>query len=121
VIDLPTDEDNIRIASQFYQLGKPTAAVCHGPAALLNAIDGQGNSIFAGKNFTGISNAEEEAVSGAKSIPFLLEDALQVKGGKFEKAEELWGAKVVVDGILITGQNPNSARGVGQAIARALA
>ncbi|KZP32876.1 class I glutamine amidotransferase-like protein [Athelia psychrophila] len=120
VIDLPTDATNIKLASEFFQAGKITAAVCHGTAALLNATDSSGKSIFDGKPFTGFSNAEEEAINKVQDIPFLLEDAIAQKGGKYEKASEVWGAHVVVSGILITGQNPASAKGVGEAILKAL-
>jgi len=58
-IDLPVDEDSIRLATEFYQAGKITGAVCHGPAALVNVKDAQGKSIFAGKAATGFSNEEE--------------------------------------------------------------
>ncbi|KAF7986982.1 hypothetical protein HWV62_47 [Athelia sp. TMB] len=120
VLDLATDKTNIKLASEFYRAGKITAAVCHGTAALTDATDSSGKSIFEGKAFTGFSNAEEEAVNKVKEIPFLLEDAIPKKGGKYEKASELWAAHVVVSGILITGQNPASAKGVGEAILKAL-
>ncbi|KAF8076329.1 ThiJ/PfpI [Lyophyllum atratum] len=120
VIDLAFDDTNAKLASLFYQAGKITSAVCHGPAALVGAIDPSGHSIFAGKSFTGFSNAEEQAVNKVNEIPFLLEDKLQELGGKYEKAPELWAPHVVVDGHLITGQNPASAAGVGEAILKAL-
>jgi len=119
-IDLAFDETNIKLAGEFYQAGKPTAAVCHGPAALQAVTDAQGKSIFEGKTVTALSNAEEEAAGMVKAVPFLLESRIREKGGNFVKSDELWGAKVVVDGHLITGQNPASARGVGEAILAAL-
>jgi len=120
VLDLAVDEINIKLASEFYRAGKITSAVCHGPAALIGATDSSGKSIFEGKAFTGFSNAEEELAGKVKDIPFLLEDAIAEKGGKYEKASEPWAAYVVVSGILITGQNPASAKGVGEAIQKAL-
>jgi len=120
VIDLPVDPANIRLASEFFQAGKITSAVCHGPAALVNATDSKGNSIFANKSATGFSNAEEEQIGKVKDIPFLLQDKIISLGGKYEKAHELWGAKVIVDGNLITGQNPASAGPIGHAILKAL-
>ncbi|KAJ7591840.1 class I glutamine amidotransferase-like protein [Mycena floridula] len=60
-------------------------------------------------SFTGFSNAEEKAVNAVATIPFLLEDKITALGGKYEKAADLFGVKVVVDGNLYTGQNPNSA------------
>ncbi|KII94813.1 hypothetical protein PLICRDRAFT_33628 [Plicaturopsis crispa FD-325 SS-3] len=110
VIDLAVDPTNIALASKFYQSGKYTIAVCHGPAALVGATDADGKSIFAGKAFTGFSNVEEEQVQKVKDIPFLLEDKISSLGGKYEKAAEPWGAHVVVSGKLVTGQNPASAK-----------
>jgi len=78
------------------------------------------NPFFLGKSFTGFSNEEEKAVDGVKLIPFLLEDKIAELGGKYEKADELWVSKVVVDGHLITGQNPGSATDVGKAILKAI-
>ncbi|KAG8899419.1 hypothetical protein FRB99_006720 [Tulasnella sp. 403] len=121
VIDLATDEDNIKLANAIYRAGKVTAAVCHGPAALIGVTDVNDESIFKGREFTGFSNVEEEQVHQVKAIPFLLEDKIQEKGGKYVKADEPWGPKVVVDGNLITGQNPASANGIGEAILNALA
>jgi len=75
-----------------------------------------GEPFVKGKNVTGFSNVEEEQVEKVKDIPFLLEDRLQELGAHYTKAAEPWGVHVVVDGNLITGQNPASAKGVGEAI-----
>ncbi|OAX33936.1 class I glutamine amidotransferase-like protein [Rhizopogon vinicolor AM-OR11-026] len=120
VLDLASDPVNIQLASAFYRAGKVTAAVCHGPAALVGATDASGKSIFAGKPSTGFSNVEEEMVDKVKDVPFLLEDKIISLGGKYEKAAEPWGPKVVVAGNLITGQNPASAHPIGEAILQAL-
>ncbi|KAF7351275.1 ThiJ/PfpI [Mycena sanguinolenta] len=120
VMDLPVDPINIKLASEFYQAGKITAAVCHGPAAITGVIDAQGKSIFAGKAATGFSNAEEIAIDMVKDVPFLLEDKIKSLGGKYEKATELWAPHVIVDGNLYTGQNPASASPIGQAILKGL-
>ncbi|KAG7449308.1 ThiJ/PfpI [Guyanagaster necrorhizus] len=120
VIDLPNDPVNVKLASEFYQSGKIIAAVCHGPAALLNVVGVEGKSIFSGKAFTGFSNAEEESINAVNSIPFLLETEITKRGGKYEKAEQLWGAKVVVDGNLYTGQNPVSAKPLAEVILKGL-
>ncbi|KAG6919389.1 hypothetical protein DXG01_006272 [Tephrocybe rancida] len=119
-IDLPFDTTNANLASQFFQAGKITSAVCHGPAALVAAVDASGKSIFSGKKFTGFSNVEEDITGSVKEIPFLLEDKIKELGGHYEKAAEPWGNHVVVDGNLITGQNPASAVSIGEAILKAL-
>ncbi|KAB5594286.1 chaperone protein HSP31 [Ceratobasidium theobromae] len=120
MIDLAFDPVNAKLASAFYQAGKLTTAVCHGPGALVKATDASGESIFKGRNATGFSDAEEEQVGKVKDIPFLLETRIKELGGKYTKAKDAWGAHVVVDGHLITGQNPASAKGVGEAILKAL-
>ncbi|KAJ7162214.1 ThiJ/PfpI [Mycena filopes] len=120
VIDLPTDPINIKLASEFFQAGKITSAVCHGSAALVNVTDADGKPIFAGRAATGFSNAEENQINKVKDIPFLLEDRIVSIGGKFEKADAAWASHVVVDGNLLTGQNPASAGPIGHAILKAL-
>ncbi|CDO71380.1 hypothetical protein BN946_scf184908.g138 [Trametes cinnabarina] len=116
VIDLATDPENIALATAFFRAGKITAAVCHGPAALVGVTDANGDSIFKDRNATGFSNLEEAQVGKERDIPFLLETRIKELGGRYEKAKEPWQAHVVKDGNLITGQNPASAKGVGEAI-----
>ncbi|KDR68120.1 hypothetical protein GALMADRAFT_105192 [Galerina marginata CBS 339.88] len=119
VIDLPTDPVSVKLIQQFWDSGKIVSAVCHGSAALTSAVDAAGKSIFIGRTATGFSNAEEEDLDTVKDIPFLLEDRIIQLGGKYVKADKIW-EKIVVDGNLITGQNPESAAGVGKAILKAL-
>ncbi|KAI0723115.1 class I glutamine amidotransferase-like protein [Earliella scabrosa] len=120
VIDLATDADNIKLATEFYRAGKVTAAICHGPAALVGVTDAQGTSIFKGRRATAISNAEEDALNIAANVPFLIESRLKELGAQYEKAPELWGDCVAVDGTVITGQNPASGTSLGKAIDQAL-
>ncbi|KAJ7132444.1 ThiJ/PfpI [Mycena epipterygia] len=120
LVDLAFDPVNTKLANEFYRAGKIVSAVCHGPAALVNVTDAEGKSIFAGKSATGFSNAEETALDGVKTVPFLLEDRIVELGGTYTKADEAWGVKVVVDGKLITGQNPASSASLGEALLKAL-
>ncbi|KAJ7592083.1 class I glutamine amidotransferase-like protein [Mycena floridula] len=115
VIDLPQNPLSIKLASDFYRAGKITAAVCHGTASQTRKANPS-----VGKSFTGFSNAEEEALNAVAWVPFLLEDKIMALGGKYEKADELFGVKVVVDGNLYTGQNPNSAGPLAKEILAAL-
>ncbi|KAI6034189.1 class I glutamine amidotransferase-like protein [Pisolithus microcarpus] len=119
VIDLPGDPVNVKLASSFYRAGKLVAAVCHGPAALVNVADASGKSIFAGRHATAFSNAEEEQVGRIKDVPFLVEDKIKSLGGIYEAAEPMQ-PEVIVSGEVITGQNPASAQGIGEAILRNL-
>lgn len=120
MFDLATDKDSIALVEEFYAAGKPVAAVCHGPAALFAAKTKDGEFIISGKRVTGFSNAEEGIMKLTEAMPFALEDALTKSGGKFEKADEPWGDKVITDGQIITGQNPASSTAVGEALAKAL-
>lgn len=109
--DLNIDKDSIGLIEDFWDAKKPVAAVCHAPAALLNAKDGEGNFLVSGKKVTGFSNTEERAVKLDKIVPFLLEDELIKKGGIYSKKGD-WTSHVVTDGLLITGQNPQSSEAV---------
>ncbi|HEY1702400.1 MAG TPA: type 1 glutamine amidotransferase domain-containing protein [Trebonia sp.] len=97
-----------RLVAGFTELGKPVAAVCHGPAALLPAEDSGGKWLFAGRRVTGFTNAEETQVGLADRAKWLLEDRLKSAGGLFECGGVPWAPHVVSEGNLYTGQNPAS-------------
>lgn len=88
--------------------GKPVAAVCHGPAALLKAAEIDPD-ILKGKNVTGFSNSEEMLAMRSPNIPYNLEDKLKEMGAKYHKNLVPFLSHIEVDGLLITGQNPLSA------------
>ncbi len=117
--DLVDDKDSIQLIQEFYAAGKPVSAVCHGPIVFAN-VNVDGKPLVQGRNVTGFTNEEEDQAQLTAAMPFLLEDVLKAKGAKFTKADQPWGEKVVVDGQIITGQNPASAQGVGLAIAKAI-
>jgi putative intracellular protease/amidase len=119
--DFRGNPDFQRVAGAIYDGGGVVAAVCHGPAALVDLKDGSGEYLVAGKQVTGFSNAEEDAAELTPVMPFLLESMLVERGGRYQKAAGLWQECVVTDGRLVTGQNPASAAGVGRALARLLA
>ncbi|HTV42162.1 MAG TPA: type 1 glutamine amidotransferase domain-containing protein [Candidatus Sulfotelmatobacter sp.] len=114
--DLAEDPDSIKLIESFYNSGKPVAAVCHAPIALHRVLY-QGAPIVKGKGVTGFTNGEEEAVQLTKVVPFLVEDELKRLGGLYEKAAN-WESFVLVDGRLITGQNPASSTGAARALLR---
>ena len=113
--DLANDSDSIGLIEQMVSAGKPVAAVCHGPAALVNAKGPDGRSILAGRKITGFSNSEEAAVGLTEVVPILIEDAVKKLGGTYVKGDD-WASFVAVDGLIVTGQNPAS----GEATAKAL-
>jgi putative intracellular protease/amidase len=105
--DLAEDKASIALIQSFIAAGKPTALVCHAPGVLRHAVTADGAPLVAGKQVTGFANSEEEAVGLTQVVPFLVEDELKAKGGRYSKVED-WAPHVVVDGLLITGQNPAS-------------
>ena len=105
--DLANDENSIHLIEDFYKHQKPIAFVCHAPAALIKVKGENGEPLVKGKEVTGFSDTEEEAVGLTKIVPFLLEDELQKLGAKYSKGTD-WSSYVKKDGLLITGQNPAS-------------
>src|ERR1700733_13476021 len=112
--DLVDNRDSIALIESFYNSGKPVAAVCHSPG-VLHRVTYRGEPIVKGKRVTGFTNGEEEAVHLTKVVPFLVEDELKRLGGLYEKAAD-WQSLAVVDGRLITGQNPASSTAAAQAL-----
>ncbi|MGS1077954.1 type 1 glutamine amidotransferase domain-containing protein [Pseudoxanthomonas beigongshangi] len=113
--DLAEDADSIRLIETRFAAGKPVAAVCHGPAVLRHAQGTLSQPLVKDKRVTGFTNAEEAAVELTDVVPFLLEDELKAKGARFE-AGPLFQPHVVVDGKLITGQNPASSEPAARAL-----
>ena len=97
---------------ETYERNSIIGAVCHGPVSLLNVILSNGTYLVQGKKLTSFTDEEEKAYALA-DVPFLLETALVNQGAKFQTAEP-WSAHSIVDGNLVTGQNPASARGVAE-------
>jgi putative intracellular protease/amidase len=105
--DLATDRDSIRLIEEFAHSDRPVGAVCHAPAVFKHPKGADGSPLVSGKTVTGFTNSEEEGVGLTEVVPFLVEDMLKANGGKYEKGAD-WGSFVVVDGKLVTGQNPAS-------------
>jgi putative intracellular protease/amidase len=112
--DLAEDADSIALIESFYNSGKPIAFVCHAPGVLKN-VTYKGAPLVKDKHVTGFTNGEEEAVQLTKVVPFLVEDELLSRGAIFEKVRN-WEPFSVVDGRLITGQNPASSTSTAQAL-----
>jgi len=89
--------------------------VCHAPGVLRHARAPDGQALVRGKNVTGFTNTEEAAVGLTKVVPFLVENMLKEQGGHYSQAPD-WQPHVVVDGLLITGQNPASSEPAAQAL-----
>jgi putative intracellular protease/amidase len=117
--DLVDNPDSIALIESFYNSGKPVAAVCHS-SAVFHRVTSEGVPLIKGKRVTGFTNGEEEAVQLTKVVPFLVEDELKRVGGLYEKVAN-WESFAIVDGRVITGQNPASSTAAAQALLNVLA
>jgi putative intracellular protease/amidase len=104
--DIAESADSIALIESFYNSGKPVALVCHSPG-VLHRVTYKGAPLVKGKHVTGFTNGEEEQVQLTHVVPFLVEDELLRLGAIFEKVAN-WQPFSVIDGRLITGQNPAS-------------
>jgi len=105
--DLAEDRDSIALIEAFLAADKPVAVVCHAPGVLRHVKNADGTPLVQGRQVTGFTNTEEEAVGLTDIVPFLVEDELKAQGGVFSRTDD-WGVHVVTDGLLTTGQNPAS-------------
>lgn len=117
--DLAKDKTSIALIESFNKQEKPIAFVCHAPAALKEVKNTNGEPLVKGRKVTCFTNSEEEAVQLTDVVPFLVEDMLKKNGGIFSKADD-WAVHVLVDGNLITGQNPASSSKVADKLYDAL-
>jgi len=99
----------------FYNGGKVVAAVCHGPECLVDCVKQDGKPLVSGLKVTCFADSEEVAVQLHEVVPFLLEKKFKEQGALYEKAAD-WNSKVVVDGKLVTGQNPQSSTECAKAV-----
>jgi putative intracellular protease/amidase len=113
--DFPNNEHVNRVAATIYESNGVLSAICHGPAALVDIKLSNGNYLVSGKKVAAFTNEEEEDLKLTHVIPFLLQDKLIERGAKHIYGKP-WKENVVVDGRLITGQNPASATKVAKKI-----
>jgi putative intracellular protease/amidase len=113
--DLAEDRISIFLIESMYAQGKPVAAVCHAPGVLRHVKAPDGTPLVQEKTVTGFSNSEEAAVGLTDVVPFLVEDELVKKGGKYAKGAD-WQSFTAQDGNLITGQNPASSEAVAKKV-----
>ena len=113
--DLAEDKTSIALIEAFAAADKPVAAVCHAPGVFKSVKGKDGQSLVKGRTVTGFTNTEEEAVGLTDVVPFLVEDMLKANGGTYSKGAD-WGSYVLIDGKLVTGQNPASSREAAEAL-----
>lgn len=113
--DFPSDSSVQELIRAVYEQGGVVAAVCHGPAALVNARLSDGGYLVAGKRVSSFTDEEEIAVKLDKVVPFALESTLRARGASFVESPN-FEKQVAVSGRLVTGQNPASATGVAEEV-----
>lgn len=114
MVDMPEAPLLKQIIAETYERNAIVGAVCHGPVSLLNVKLSDGSYLVNGKNIASFTTEEEDNYARA-DVPFDLQTALTDQGAIFHAAAP-WSANSIVDGNLVTGQNPASAKGVGEKI-----
>ncbi|MBC2664595.1 type 1 glutamine amidotransferase domain-containing protein [Novosphingobium flavum] len=113
--DLAESAPSIALIETALGAGKPVGLVCHGPAALRRTRAADGEPLVKGRRVTGFSNSEEAIAGLTAVVPFSIEDEFKALGGLYEKGED-WSVHAVVDGQLVTGQNPASSVATAEAV-----
>lgn len=114
MVDMPENPELKKVIAETYERGAIVGAVCHGPVSLLNVKLSDGSYLVNGKNIASFTTEEEDNYARA-DVPFDLQTALTDQGAIFHAAEA-WSANSITDGNIVTGQNPASAKGVGEKI-----
>ncbi len=118
--DLAEDPASIHLIEYFASGNRPIAAVCHAPAVFRHPKGADGKPFVSGRHVTGFTNTEEAAAGLTDVVPFLVQDMLVANGGVYSKGAD-WASHVVVDGTLVTGQNPASSKAAAEALLKLLA
>lgn len=114
MVDMPEAPLLKKVIADAYERNAVIGAVCHGPVSLLNVKLSDGSYLVNGKNIASFTTAEEDNYA-RPDVPFDLQAALTKQGAIFHAATP-WSANSIADGNLVTGQNPASAKGVGEKI-----
>ena len=117
--DLTEDLASINLIEYFVSTGRSIGAVCHAPAVFRGAKGVDGKPLVSGRNVTGFANTEEAAAGLTDVVPFLVQDLLVTNGGHYSNGAD-WAPHVVVDGNLVTGQNPASSKEAAEALIKLL-
>lgn len=118
--DFPDDEGLQTVTRAIWEGGGIVSSVCHGYCGLLNTTLPDGRLLVAGRRVTGFSWREEVLAGVAGKMPYNAEEAMKRRGALYEKAFLPFVSHVVVDGRLVTGQNPWSAKATARKVAALL-
>lgn len=118
--DFPDDAGLQRLTREIYERGGIVSSVCHGYCGLLNTRLADGALLVSGRRLTGYAWIEEVLAGVAGKVPYNVEHEMEQRGARYEKALVPFVSNVVVDGRLITGQNPGSAAATARAVSEQL-
>lgn len=110
MFDFPDSPGLQRITRVIFERGGVVGSVCHGYCGLLNVTLSDGSNLIAGRHLTGFAWQEEVLARVDKLVPYNAEQAAKDRGALYEKAKVPFVSYAVVDGTLVTGQNPGSAK-----------
>ncbi|KAL2826873.1 class I glutamine amidotransferase-like protein [Aspergillus cavernicola] len=121
LIDYPTAGALQGIAEQVWASGGVVASVCHGPAIFANVLDrATGKPVIQGRRITGFTTEAEETMGIMAELRSwgseMVEELAARLGAKYERSSGIWDDFHVVDGRLVTGQNPASAASTARAV-----
>jgi putative intracellular protease/amidase len=105
--DLANNKKLKQILEDFNHQNKPIGLTGYGVVALISLTMDNGEHLVKARKLTAFSNSEEELAGLNEKAPFLLESRLKSLGALYSKGPD-FASYVVVDGNIITGQNPAS-------------
>ncbi|UQE73567.1 type 1 glutamine amidotransferase domain-containing protein [Gordonia sp. PP30] len=120
MFDFRHSADLQRITREMFERGAIVSSVCHGYCGLLNVTLSDGSYLVAGRRLTGFSWREEVLARVDKLVPYNVEAEMKARGARYEKALLPFVSNAVVDGNLVTGQNPGSAKETAERVAALL-
>ncbi|BDD81909.1 type 1 glutamine amidotransferase domain-containing protein [Tsukamurella pulmonis] len=118
--DFPGSEGLQRITREIFERGGIVSSVCHGYCGLLDTKLSNGEYLIAGRKMTGFAWQEEILARVDKLVPYNAEARAKERGALYEKGTLPFVSYTVVDGTLVTGQNPGSAKATAKAVAALL-
>lgn len=86
--DLAESATSIALIESFDHTGKSVTFVCHAPGVLRKVTSATGELLIKGRNVTGFTNSEEEAVELTHVVPFLIEDTFIAAGAHYQKGAD---------------------------------
>jgi putative intracellular protease/amidase len=118
--DFRDSESLQRITREIFERGGIVSSVCHGYCGLLNTKLSDGSYLIARRKMTGFAWLEEVLARVDKLVPYNAEKEAKKRGAHYKKATLPFIPYAVVDGNLVTGQNPMSAKETAKKVVAAL-